>query len=69
MVRVPAPKHCSELLTTVPGAWCMPKRVIQEFERAGPGAERLGLCALLGRSRVLPVWILGVDMAPLIRPC
>ena len=36
---------------------------------AGPLAKWLSSCALLRRPRVLPVWILGVDMAPLLRPC
>ena len=32
---------------------------------AGPVAEWLSSCAPLWRPRVLPVWILGADMAPL----
>ena len=36
---------------------------------AGPVAKSLSSCTLLRRPRVSQVWILGVDMAPLIRPC
>ena len=36
---------------------------------AGPVAKWLSSHAPLRRSRVSPVWILGTDMAPLIRPC
>ena len=36
--------------------------------RAGPVAKWMSLCAPLQRPRVLPVRILGTDMAPLIRP-
>ena len=34
-----------------------------------PMPEWLSSCALLQWPRVSPVWILGADMAPLIRPC
>ena len=36
---------------------------------AGPVAECLSSRALLWQPRVSPVQILGVDMAPFIRPC
>ena len=36
---------------------------------ADPEAEWLSSGALLQRPRVLPVRILGVNMAPLVRPC
>ena len=36
---------------------------------ADPVAEWLSLYAPLQQPRVSLVWILGVDMAPLIRPC
>ena len=36
---------------------------------AGPMAKSLSLCALLQRPRVSLVRILGVDMAPLGKPC
>ena len=36
---------------------------------ASPVAKWLSLRALLQWPGVLPVWILGVDMALLIRPC
>ena len=40
-----------------------------EIWGTGPMAKWLSSHALLRRPRVLWVWILGVDMAPLIRPC
>ena len=39
------------------------------MQRGCPVAEWLGSCALLWRPGVSLVWILGVDMAPLIKPC
>ena len=36
---------------------------------AGPVAEWLGSCTLRRRPRVLPVRILGADLALLIKPC
>ena len=43
---------------------------LEDLDRgAGPVAEWLSLHALLWRPRVSPVRILGVDMAPLIKPC
>ena len=43
---------------------------IQNKGRLGPALWPSGcLCALLQRPRVLPVWILGTDMALLIKPC
>ena len=42
------------------------KRVI--YIGADPIVEWLSSCAPLRRPRVSPVWILGADMAPLIRP-
>ena len=36
---------------------------------AGPTAQWLSSCALLPRPRVSPVQMLGVDLAPLIKPC
>ena len=36
---------------------------------AGPVAEWLSSRALLQQPRVLPVWILAMDMALLIKPC
>ena len=36
---------------------------------ASPIVQWLGSHALLWRRRVLPVWILGEDLAPLIKPC
>ena len=36
---------------------------------AGPAAEWLSSCALLRWPRVLPVQILGANMASLVRPC
>ena len=36
---------------------------------ASPAAQWLSSCAPLRRPRVSPVWILGTDMAPLIKPC
>ena len=36
---------------------------------AGLVAEWLGSCPLLRRPRVLPVQILGIDIALLVRPC
>ena len=41
----------------------------QKLPGAGPVAEWLSSRALLRQSRVLPVWILGADMAPLVEPC
>ena len=38
------------------------------YAEAGPMAEWLSLPALLWQPRVLPVWILGADVAPLIGP-
>ena len=42
------------------------KRYGNNFENGG--AKQLSSRALLQRPRVSPVWILGVDMALLIRP-
>ena len=43
-----------------------------DFKRvvgAGPVAKWLSLRALLWQPRVLPVRVLGMDMAPFIKPC
>ena len=41
---------------------------IDEKNRAGPVAEWLSSHTQLQQLRVLPVWILGVDMTPVIKP-
>ena len=42
---------------------------LKDASRVGPVAEGLSSRALLWWPRVLPVQILGADLAPLIRPC
>ena len=48
-----------------------PARPVLKIQSLGssPMAEWLSSRALLRQPRVSLVWILGVDMAPLIRPC
>ena len=44
--------------------------IVQEKPwRADPVAEWLSSHTLLPRPRVSPVWLLGADMAPFIKPC
>ena len=49
------------------------KRTVFHFKKgfwgAGPVAKRLTLRTLLQQPRVLPVQVLGADMALLLRPC
>ena len=53
-----------------PGSWkSVPQHMQKEAGRAGPVAEWLSSHTPLWWSRVSLVRILGVDMAPLIKPC
>ena len=57
-----------QLLAQVPIFKKTQKKEIKKG-RAGPVTKWLSSRTPLGRPRVLPIWILGADMALLIRPC